>query len=299
MALLLSALAACAQDLESAYKNLKEAEGNKDLALVKKWAGETSRIARGITSSTEPADAAEKENWKARVDYAKQVDTYTEYSMYALALQLAGSAQVIDLCDTLEAQNAKSQYLSRLAGKCMVALSQSGAQAKVVPFAERLVSHDPSNEDALMVLADTYQNARQSDKAVATARKLVEVLKAKPKPAGIDDASWQKKKATMLGRGYWIAGVIHGEKSQYFEADKALRAALPLITSNAAMRAAALFYLGVANYQLGKTTLNKPLMAEAAKFSEECAALPGPYRDMAQKNVQAIRAELAPTPRRK
>ena len=63
---------------------------------------------------------------------------------------------------------------------------------------------------------------------------------------------------------------------QYFEADKELRAALPLIQGNTAMTAPALFYLGMANYDLGRRTMSKARVPEAAKFSEQAAAIKGP-----------------------
>ena len=43
--LLFTSLLANAQDLESAYKNLKDAEAKKDVDGVKKWAAETSKAA--------------------------------------------------------------------------------------------------------------------------------------------------------------------------------------------------------------------------------------------------------------
>ena len=39
--------------------------------------------------------------------------------------------------------------------------------------------------------------------------------------------------------------------------------------------------------------------SDAAKFSEDCAALPGPYKALAEKNAKSIRAELAQTPKKK
>ncbi len=294
-AALLTLAVAAAQDLESAYKNLKDAEAKKDADLVRKFAGETSKAARA--AAAEPAKAEDKEAWASRVDYAKQVDTYTEYAMYAFVLQPIDAAKIADLCEALEAQNARSQYLPQIAGRCLVGFSQ-GAPAKLMPFAERAAARDANNEDALMVLADGYQSAKEGDKALAAAAKLVALLHAKPKPEGVDDATWKTKKDTMLGRGYWIAGVIQGDRNQHVETDKALRAALPLIKDNA-MRAPALFYLGVANYQLGKAAKSKAQMTDGAKFSEECAALPGPYQALAQKNAKSIRAELAQMPKKR
>jgi len=57
------------------------------------------------------------------------------------------------------------------------------------------------------------------------------------------------------------------------------------------MMAAALFYLGVANYQLGSATRNKARVLEAAKFSDQAAAIKGPYSDQAWRNAQIMRTE--------
>ena len=102
-------------------------------------------------------------------------------------------------------------------------------------------------------------------------------------------ADWERKRTGALGRAYFIAGAIHTEKGVYANADKELRAALPLIKGNDGMMGPALFHLGVANYQLGKMTLNKPRMLEGAKFSEESAAIVGPYAQQAWKNAMLIK----------
>lgn len=88
-----------------------------------------------------------------------------------------------------------------------------------------------------------------------------------------------------------MCGIAHTEKQQFFEADKDLRAALPLIERNAAMQAPAYFHLGVANYQLGKITNNKQRVLEAVKFSEMAVGMKGPYSDQAWRNAQIMRAE--------
>ncbi len=294
---LITAGSASAQELESAYKNLKDAEAKKDVDLVRKYAGETSRAARAVMATAEPTKADEKEAWATRVDYAKQVDTYTEYAMYSFVLQPIDGAKIVDLCEALEAQNPKSQYLQQIAGRCLSGFSQS-AGAKLVPFAERAALRDPANEEVLLVLADSYQSAKEFDKALAAATKLVEIMSTKAKPDSIDPDTWQKRKDFMLGSGYWIVGVIQGDRNRYAEADKALRAALPVIKEGP-RRAPMLFYLGVANYQLGKAAKNRAQMTEGAKFSEEAAALPGPFQGPALKNAKSIRAELAQTPKKK
>jgi len=285
-----------AQDLESSFKNLKEAEAKKDVDLVKKFAGETVRAARVIVASPEPSEAEEKENWKARVEFARQADTYADYTLYAFVLQPLEPAKVAELCETLEGQDGKSQYLPQVAARCLVSMSQA-APAKVLPFAERASQRDPSNEDVWLVLADGYQRSKQNDKALRAATRLVDVVNAKYK----DEGAGKTKRDAMRARGYWIIGVIQGDRNQQDGANAALRIALPLIKDQA-MRAAALFYLGVANYQIGKLMLSRPQMIEGQKFSEQCAIIPGPYQALAQKNAYSIRTELeqsAPVRRRK
>ena len=59
------------------------------------------------------------------------------------------------------------------------------------------------------------------------------------------------------------------------------------------MTASALFYLGVANYQLGAATRNRTQMLEGARFSDQAAAIKGPLADQAWRNAQAMKAEAA------
>ena len=59
------------------------------------------------------------------------------------------------------------------------------------------------------------------------------------------------------------------------------------------MAGPALFFLGMANYELGKMTLNKARVLEAAKFSEQATAIEGPYREQARHNALVMRNEAA------
>lgn len=282
---------ALADDLEDSLQSLKEAEANKDVALVKKLAGETSALARKVISSPEPESAEEKEAWSQRVTYARNVDLQTEYALYSLAVQ-AEPAVAIDLLSTLEQQNPKSKYLDESGyAHYFLALNQTGAAAKIPAVAEKAVANFPENEDLLLVLADAALNKKQSAQALTYAQRLVAVMNKLTKPEGISQADWARKRAAALGRGYWIAGLVQSERNQYYEADRNLRAALPFIKGNDAMTAAALFHLGVANYQLGVQTRNKARVLEGAKFSDQAAAIKGPFAQQAWRNAQLMRNE--------
>jgi hypothetical protein len=279
-----------ADDLESAYQNLKEAESKKDAAQVKKLAAETCALARQVTSAPAPQSEEEKEAWTRRVAYAREIELQTEYALYATAVQ-APPATTVDLLSALEQQNPKSKYLDEAYGPYFVALNQTGAASKAPSIAEKALANFPNNEDLLLVLADTALERKQSDRALGYAKRLVGALSKHPKPEGMSAADWERKRSMVLGRGHWIAGMVYSEKTQYYLADQELRAALPLIKGNEAMMASALFHLGVANYQLGAAARNKARVLEAAKFSEQAAAIKGPFSDQAFRNAHIMKTE--------
>ena len=240
-----------ADDLDDALNSLKQAEPSKDAAKIKKLSAEAHAVAKKY-QGTAPADA-DRESFEARARYAKDVDTYSEYALYALAIQDPKDAA--DLMTTLEQQNPKSKYLEM--------------------------------PDALMALADNALGRKQQDRAVTYANRIIASQKA---PEGMAAADWERAKNGTLGRAYFIVGSVACDRNQYLNADKNLRAALPLIKGNNGMLQPALFCLGVANYNLSNMTANKAKMVEAAKFSEQAAAIQGPLQDQAYKNASAMKA---------
>jgi hypothetical protein len=276
-------------DTATAHNCLKAAEGKKDPDLVMKWAAQTSALARKDAAQPEPAGADEKEDWKKGVDYAKQVDTYTEYALYAAALGATDPAKKLALGDALQKQNPNSQYLAQLNDQLFLALRQSGQNDKAVELAEKVLEKNQTNEDMLLVVADKYMNAKKDpDKVIALSNRLVEVMGSKPKPEGVSDGDWTKRKNLMMGLGHWMAGMTYLSQKKTKEMDTSLRAALPFIEDNPQLAAPALFQLGLANYQMGAATKNKKLLADALAFNRKCAAIKSQYSGQAAKNAQVI-----------
>lgn len=276
-------------ELDKSYKILQDAQAKKDASLVKKTAAETCALARTVAADPIPESDADRTLWKERVAYAQNIELQTEYALFALAAESA-PAVTVDLLEALERQNPKSKYLDESYGHYLLALNQSGGASRIVAVAEKGIGNFPDQEDLLLVLADSAVNRKQQDRALTYSRRLIGVLNKHPKPEGVAAADWERKRRTSLSRAYWIAGVVTAEKGLYAEADRDLRAALPLIKGNDSMLAPALFYLGVANHQLGRTTLNKKQVLEAQKFSEEAAKIQGPLAVQAWKNALASKA---------
>lgn len=257
VALCLIAGPAMADDMDDALAALKQAEPSKDPAKIKQLAAALHAACLKLEAPP-AADVTDKDAYEARAKYAKEVDGYSEYALFALAVQ-SPAPVALDLISTLEKQNPKSQYLD-----------------------------DPQT---LMIQADNALTKNQLDRALGLANRLIAAANKQKPPEGVSAADWEARKNASLGRGYWIAGVIQGQKNLYRDADRNLRAALPLIKGNNAMMGPALFYLGFANYNIGKATLNKAKMLESAKFMDDSAKIQGPYQDQAYRNAMNIRTE--------
>lgn len=278
-----------ADDLEDSYTKLKDAVAKKDVAAVKSSGAATFKLAEALVNAPQPSAADEVANWKQRVEYGKEVVAYTEYALAATASQVQNAAETIDLVNTLLAQNPKSQYLDQCTQAYLAALGKSGT-AKQLEGMSRIVRGRPDDVDALAALAQGLMS-RSPGQALVYANRLVGVLKTKAKPEGVSEAEWDRAKGEGLAAGYYVAGVISGAQSAWLDCNRDLHAAQPLIHDNARL-GVVYFYLGLANYQLGKMTLDRPQMQVGLKYSQQAAAIPGPMRDQAYHNVLAIQNEL-------
>jgi hypothetical protein len=281
-----------ADNLEDSYQNLQKAQQQKDAAQVKKLAAELHTWAVGATNAPAPPGAEEKKDWEGVVAHAKEIDLATEYALYVTAVQ-SPAETMIDLFSTLEQQNPKSKYLDAGYGTYLAAVARTKSTAQARALADKGLQSLPDNEDLLLFVADNAMTNKQTDRALTCATRLVTVLSKHPRPEGMAAAEWDRQQATKLGRGYWMAGVIHADRQLWKPADQELRSAVPLIKDNQSLLAAAYFYLGVANYQLGKLTLNKAQVLESVKFSEQAAAIQSPYAQQAWRNAQISKDEAA------
>jgi tetratricopeptide (TPR) repeat protein len=117
-------------------------------------------------------------------------------------------------------------------------------------------------------------------------------MQSKAKPEELADADWQKKKQTLLAFGFWMQGAAYNTQAHYADADKALRQALPLVKNDNRLMPMVLFQLGVADFQLGKSSKNTAMIKEALNFSKQSAAVSSPVQVEAQNNVKAITKAL-------
>jgi tetratricopeptide (TPR) repeat protein len=275
-------------DMDAAYYALKAAVAKDDVAGTKKWSARTSEAARKIASSAKlPADDDEKH----QLEYAKEVDAYSEYALYVLALK-AQPKDEVDLVDTLIKQNPKSQYLPEVASSYFAALGKAGETAKVCPEAEKMAAGASKNAEAMIVAADCSMRAQKGAGMVTYGSKALEAISSRTKAEGTSDADWASKKEGIIGSANWYVGVGYSLEGKYGPANKALRTALPLVKGNGQLHEMALFYLGLANYSLGKAIGDRGQMRQGLQFFQQAAEISGPMQDQASRNAKLVLNEL-------
>ena len=271
-------------DIDTVQFNIKAAESKHDADAVKRWSSYAEKISLRIVDSTPPKDPEELEAWKKRVAYASQYAAQGDYVLYKQALETRDPKEKVRLFDSLLKRNPDTPYLAQMNVLYLNAYGLIGDSQKAFVYAEKVLEKDPRNEEALMAQLDGYSHRGATDRVMALAPKMIELMNAKPKPAGVSDAEWEKKKAYYMGTSHWMMGNAFINQSRFPLADNSLRAAAALMRGHDQAMAAILFYLGWANYKMDN-------ISEARRFFQQCLGYRGQYAEQAAKNLSVIKSE--------
>jgi tetratricopeptide (TPR) repeat protein len=278
-------LAVDPDDPEAALQALKAAEAKKDIALVQKFSDMTFANGTKMASAPQPKEADRVESWKQEVDYAKQVATYADYALFRASVESRDPKLTIQLGEKLLARSPNSEYTSKASEPLFVAYRQTGANDKALALAEKALATDQTNEDMLLVVANSYlEQKKNPEKLHAYSAKIVEVMNAKPKPEGTSDADWTARKSLITGLAHYISGKQYFNDKKYQPSDQELRLALPLVENNAALKPETLFMLGLDNFNMEK-------IQDAANYFRTCSAIKSPLQAEAVKNLARIRRD--------
>ncbi len=273
-------------DLEAARINLQAAKAKDDKALIKKYATLTESIAQSVVMTpavSDDPDAAATQ--KKREELAAGMLAQQEYTLFDQALNTADNQKKLKLLDQLLQLNPHTRYLSDVLLSYFLAYKQLNDNAKALAAAEKLLQRDQSHEDVLLFVADYHFRRKDETRRVLDyCDKIVVLMNTKRKPAALSDSEWSHQKALYAGMAHYMVGAVHVNEEQYDSADRSLRLALPFLKDNNTFLPAVLSSLGWTNYQLAK-------YSEAVRFYKQCLPFGGVYKEQAEKNLAAIKAE--------
>jgi len=176
-----------------------------------------------------------------------------------------------------------AQQVSEYAEYALYSASVGAPAATAIDMISTLEAQAPKSkyltQDAYLVVANAAMSAQQADRAAAFARKALTAPKGtKPEQAA--------------GNAHWIIGVVAANKKDMSTADKELRASLTGIKGMAIMEGPAYYFLGEADYSMGRQAMDRAQADQGIKFVQQAAVIPGQYQTMAQGEVRRMKTEM-------
>lgn len=258
-----------ASEIDLCFNAVKAAEQKGDTEALTKWAERTAEVAPKVKSDD-----------KAVIEHAKEVATYAEYALYAQASKSRDPKVIVELSETLEKVNPKSQYMWLVTPRYLASMSGKGCAE-----ATRLAAADSKNAEAMLFEADCSWRTANAASVISNATRAMEALNSRPKTEGGNEGG-------KVATANFFVGIGNAMQQRWGPANRSLRAALPALKGEPTYEANALFNLGMANYSLGKTIGDKGQMREGLKYFEQAAAMKSNVQDQASRNVSVIKKEL-------
>jgi tetratricopeptide (TPR) repeat protein len=193
------------------------------LALSAAGAGQTTAApaqAPPATSQPQPQKPATSQPQK------KEIKDPAEYNAYVGAAQQTDAAAKISGLEAFLSQYPNSVMKEDALELLMGAYQQAGNQAKVIDTANRLLTANPDNARALVLLAYNERAAQKWADAKQHAERGLQAIPKMPKPDGVSDADFEKQKTQLSALLNSVAGFSALQLKDYPSAQKYLRAAV-------------------------------------------------------------------------
>ncbi|MBI3696867.1 MAG: hypothetical protein HY238_18775 [Acidobacteria bacterium] len=221
-------------DLEIAHLLVKGGEGKGDAQQLVALVDGTHALALKAKAVPKPSDADEVETWKRSVEFATQVDQYNEHALYGAALKQTAPQGKVLLLDALRKYFPGGQFDKTLDAQYVVAYQQLGQNDKMAEAAEAALVGDPNNEAYLYLAGESYVDPSKGKIAQAegNARKILETLPGKAKPANMSDDDWNKYKNNYLGLARSLLGRSLANQGKFAPAHKELLVAAAALKGN-------------------------------------------------------------------
>lgn len=274
-------------NVPAAQALLQDAIDRKDTAAQLTLAVQVADITKKVVSSTTPKRGEEPNEFRHRVEFAKQVATFAEYTLYTLASQTPAESRQ-PILEAFRQRYPESQYLQAAQSTGPVERVVLSGDAGLAAI-DRAIAAGTA-DDEMVLMAANYFLQRSPERALRYCQKAIEIGNG-PKPASVPDGEWPRRRANALGQGYWMMGMIYSSSENYAAADKNLRNALNYVHGDEQKTANALFHLGYANFRLAADSNDKTRVQDAIRYTEACIKMNTNIKAAAVRNLNLIKTQ--------
>ena len=242
-------------------------------------------MACGILAAADDPLQTNSDSLRAAVDGKKGVAEIKRLAVLVLseAKKEMGPAPADADKENWDAHVKYATSVSEYAEYALYAASVGAPAATAIDLISTLEAQAPRskylNQDAYLMVANAALTAQQGDRASAYAKKALTAPKgAKPEQA--------------TGTAHYIVGVVAANKKDLVTADKELRAALPGIKGTPFLEGPAFYFLGEAEYALGRQSMDRTQADQGIKYLLQSALISGQYQSSAAAEAKRMKAEM-------
>ena len=261
----------------NAVNMVRAAQEKGDSDKLLSYGAKAADILKRYKASSVPEDEKKRtlENAHDNIVYVQQLifnGAYQTKDPTKRAAQLVQFAQMFP----------DSPYADQAMGVAAASYRQAQNTPKMIEVANGLLAKDPNNVGMLLLLADYYsEKGEQLDKAEADAKKATAALADAKKPEGVTDEQWQQQVSLQKGLALSSLGQVNIQKKNNAGAVENLKAASPLLKSDAGSYARN-------QYRLGYALLNLKKVQEAKQAFTEAASVDSPYKQPSLDKLKAM-----------
>jgi tetratricopeptide (TPR) repeat protein len=261
-------------EIDAAEKQVKAAQEKSDwAAVVQNGVAEAGLIAKALTGEkpNNKTDAV----WNNTLERWKAQRLQAEYACFDATTHETDPAKKVKLLEQFLAAFEGGDYAKRSLVTLAGAYQQTGDKTKALATAKRVLEVEPDNEAMHLMLADNDLNAKQLPSAIEHARAAIKAIESKKKPEGYADDAWSTYTKTISGTAHSIAGqaLMLQDKPEAAIAD--LKPAVDMLAGNNQLAAPAMYNLAFAYGKLKR-------MVEARAVLAKLLPIPGPYQQLAK-----------------
>jgi len=265
--------------IDDAEKQMKAAQEKSDWAgVVQNGVNAGNLLAKALTGSK--PDTATEAVWNNTLERWRAQRVQAEYACFDATIHETDPTKKVKLLEQFTTAFDGGDYARRSLATLAGAYQQTGDKAKALATAKRVLDVEPDNEGMHLMLADSDFNAKQLPSAIEHARAAIKALDGKKKPEGYSDDAWAAYIKTISGTAHSIAGQALMLQDKPEAAIPELKPAVEMLAGNNQLAAPAMYNLAFAYGKLKR-------MVEARAVLAKLVLIPGPYqqpaRDLAAK----------------